>query len=102
MPRPRSVTCDGALCVSGAGDELILTRADGLITVADAAALAGVDQRTVRNWIYRGYHSDVLGTRCFLRVAKREGWLILLDPVEVAKAEHATAKRARRPSAALA
>ncbi len=78
-----------------------ITRADGLITVAEAAQLAGVDERTVRNWIYRGYYSDVLGCRCKLTVAKREGWLILLDPVDVARAEHATAKRARRTSAAL-
>lgn len=81
---------------------MIVTREDGLITVADAAALAGVDEKTVRNWTRRGYYSDALKTRCYLPVAKREGWLILLDPVQVAIAEHATAKRARRPSAALA
>lgn len=83
-------------------DTVVVARPDGLIPVADAALLSGVDERTVRNWIYRGYYCDVLGARCFLPVAKREGWLILLDPVQVARAEHATARRARRPSAALA
>jgi hypothetical protein len=34
--------------------------------------------------------------RVFLPVALREGRAIWLDPVELAKAEHATARRARR------
>ncbi len=73
-----------------------ITRADGYVNVAQAAQLCGVEQVTVRHWINRGYWSDVLGCRVHLPVAKREGRTIWLDPVEVAKAEHATAKRARR------
>jgi uncharacterized protein YjcR len=73
-----------------------ITRADGYITVAQAAQLCGVEPVTVRNWINRGYWSDILGSRQFLPVAKREGRTILLNPVEVQKAEVATAARARR------
>jgi phage antirepressor YoqD-like protein len=73
-----------------------ITRADGLITVAQAAKLCGVKPRAVRQWITRGYWSDVLQERLYLPEAKREGSLILLNPVEVQKAEHATAVRARR------
>lgn len=71
-------------------------RADGLITVAQAALLCGVRPRAIRQWMIRGYWSDVLQERVYLPEARREGNLILLDPVEVAKAEHATALRARR------
>lgn len=81
-----------------------ITRADGLINVKQAAALCGVEEVTVRNWILRGYwlraHTRKCrpgcGHRCRLAVAKREDGLIWLDPVEVAKAEHATARQAGR------
>lgn len=73
-----------------------ITRADGLVTVSQAAQLCGVREVTVRNWVTRGYWSDALQHRVHLPVAKREGRAMLLDPVEVAKAEHATAARARR------
>lgn len=73
-----------------------ITRADGLITVAQAALLCGVKPVTVRNWTQRGYWSDLLQCQVILPVAKREGRIILLSPVEVQKAEHATAARARR------
>lgn len=73
-----------------------ITRADGLITVRQAAELCGVSDITVRGWINRGYWSDVLQSRQFLPVAKREGRTIYLDPVQVRRAEHATARRARR------
>jgi hypothetical protein len=71
-------------------------RADGLLTVAEAAQLAGVDEKTVRNWHTRGYWSDALGRRVHMPVAKREGRMMLLDEIEVCKAD-ATRKRARRP-----
>lgn len=59
---------------------------DGLLTREQAAALCGVDADTISQWIRRGH----------LKVARRRGRSPLLDPVEVAKAEHATARRARR------
>lgn len=71
-----------------------ITRWDGLITVKEAAELCGVEEVTVRNWSNRGYGPK--GSRCRLPVAKRENGLILLDPIEVAKADHATKTRARR------
>jgi uncharacterized protein YjcR len=73
-----------------------VTRADGYVTVAQAAELCGVEQVTIRNWVTRGYWSDVLGSRVHLPVARREGRKMLFDAVELAKAEHATARRARR------
>lgn len=72
-----------------------ITRADGLITRADAALLSGVRPDTVSQWISRGYRLRT-GEHAFLPVAKREGRTVLLDPVEVQKAEYHTAKRARR------
>jgi hypothetical protein len=73
---------------------LRITRGDGYITVEQASALCGVKAVTVRNWIYRGYGPK--GSRRKLPVAARENGLILLDPVEVAKADHATKGPARR------
>lgn len=67
----------------------------GFITTSQAAALCGVSVVTVRNWINRGWHADDGSVRK-LPVAHRWRGRIMLDPVEVAKAEHATAARARR------
>lgn len=77
-----------------------ITRWDGLITVEQAAELCGVKPVTVRNWANRGYGPKE--TRRRLPVAKRENGLILLDPVEVAKADHATRGPARRSVIRLA
>lgn len=72
-----------------------------LLDVPQAAALCGVSEVTIRSWINRGYLATS-GERVRLPVAKRihhpeTGRLImLLDPVEVAKADHATRDRARR------
>jgi hypothetical protein len=67
----------------------------GFITTDQAAALCGVKPVTIRNWINRGYkRAD--GSNVKLPVAYRWRGRIMLDPVEVAKAEHATAPRARR------
>lgn len=73
----------------------IAPRPDGLITVSQAAQLCGVKPVSVRNWTTRGYLTRTGETRK-LPVARREGRTLLLDPVEVAKAEHATRERARR------
>jgi hypothetical protein len=66
----------------------------GFITTDQAAALCGVTSITVRNWINRGWRTED-GIRK-LPVAFRYRGRIMLDPIEVAKAEHATAARARR------
>ena len=66
----------------------------GYITTDQAAELCGVKPVTVRNWINRGWRTDK-GVRK-LPVAFRYRGRIMLDPVEVQKAERATAERARR------
>jgi hypothetical protein len=71
-----------------------ITRGDGLITRIMAAQLCGVDPDTISQWISRGYGPR--DARRKLPVAKREGRSVLLDPVEVAKADHATKGPARR------
>lgn len=74
----------------------------GVITVSQAAALCGVHPKTVRNWIYRGWH-DASGDVVRMPVAWRYRGQLMLDPVEVAKADRATrvkARRAARPEAA--
>ena len=67
----------------------------GKITVRQAAALCNVGEGTIRAWINRGY-LGLDGEKHFLPVAWRFKGRSYLDPVEVAKAEHATADRARR------
>jgi hypothetical protein len=71
-----------------------ITRWDGLITRDMAAELCGVGPDTISQWISRGYGPK--NARRKLPVAKREGRSVLLDPVEVAKADHATKGPARR------
>ena len=71
-----------------------ITRWDGLITRGMAAELCGVDPDTISQWISRGYGPKA--ARRKLPVAKREGRTVLLDPIEVAKADHATKGPARR------
>ncbi len=93
MPRTRLTACRGFV-MPGGGSALRITRWDGLITVKEAAELCGVEEVTVRNWSNRGYGPK--GSRRKLPVAKRENGLNLLDPVEVAKADHATKGPARR------
>jgi hypothetical protein len=71
----------------------------GFITTEQAAQLCGVRPVTVRNWINRGWHvegGEHDGEIRKLPVAFRYRGRIMLDPVEVQKAENATAKRARR------
>lgn len=71
-----------------------ITRWDGLIDVEQAAELCGVRPVTIRAWTQRGYGPKA--DRRKLPVAKREGRTVLLDPIEVAKADHATKGPARR------
>ena len=74
----------------------------GEITVKQAAALCGVEPVTVRNWINRGWH-DEGGNVVKLKIKWRYKGQIMLDPVEVAKADYATARKARRiPAGELA
>jgi hypothetical protein len=75
----------------------ITPRKDGLITREQAAQLCGVTPEAITNWT-RGYGPRA--DRRQLPVARRESGRPLFDPVEVAKAEHATALRARRRTAA--
>ena len=74
-----------------------VTRADGLVTRAEAALLCDVSPEAISNWVSRGYWSDALDSQAYLPVAKREGRKPLFDTIELAKAEYATRKRARRP-----
>lgn len=70
-----------------------ITREDGLLTIDQAAQLCGVQPVTVRNWANRGYGPK--GARRRLPVTREDGRL-LVDPIELAKADHATKERARR------
>lgn len=71
--------------------EITPTR-DGLITVAQAAALTNRSESAVYAWIRRGYRTPT-GKKVKLRPKRRAGQVILLDPVDVAKAAHATDPR---------
>jgi len=79
-------------------DSVITPGPGGWITTDQAAQLCGVAPVTVRNWVLRGYVSPG-GERVKLPVAGRYKRRLLLDPVDVARAEHATARRARRIAA---
>jgi hypothetical protein len=72
-----------------------ITRPDGKVTVGQLAELCGVQPITVYQWIYRGYTPRGGGDRVKLPTV-REGRTILIDPIDGAKAEYATAVRARR------
>ena len=70
----------------------IVPTPDGLITIAQAAALANRSEDTIRSWMRRGYKAAD-GTRVKVKAKRRDGWLILVDPVEIAKADRATDPR---------
>jgi hypothetical protein len=72
----------------------IVPSADGLITREQAALLCGVTPGAISVWASRGYGPK--GRKVRLPVARYDHGRPLYDPVEVAKADHATAKRARR------
>lgn len=69
-------------------------RPDGLITRGQAAALCGVTPEAITNWTRLGYGPR--DARQKLPVKRREHGRPLYDPIDVARAEHATRKRARR------
>lgn len=92
MPRNRPRACRGFV-MPGEVLALRITRGDGMLTVEQAAELCGVKPVTVRNWANRGYGPK--DSRRRLPV-KRENGRLLVDPVELAKADHATKDRARR------
>ena len=79
-----------------------ITRWDGLIDRAQAAELCGVTPDAITIWATRGYMVTTIKDgkkqkrRHFLPVAKREGRRPLYDPVEIAKAEYNTARKAGR------
>ena len=73
-----------------------ITRGDGLIDRAQAAALCGVSPDAVTLWSTRGYVSRDGKDRYRLPVAKREGRKPLYEVVEVAKADYHTRRRAGR------
>lgn len=62
---------------------------DGLITIAQAARLTGRSEKTIWAWTSKGYRAPD-GTRVKVRKVRRAGWAILVDPVEIAKADVAT------------
>jgi predicted site-specific integrase-resolvase len=63
--------------------------ASGFITRQQAADLAGVAPDTISQWVLRGH----------LKVGFRYKGRVMFHPVDVAKAEFATRKRARRSAA---
>jgi hypothetical protein len=75
---------------------LRITRGDGLIDRDQAARLCGVSPDAVTLWSTRGYLSRDGKTRYWLSVEKREGRKPLYKPLEVAKADYHTRKRAGR------
>ena len=70
-----------------------ITREDGMLTIEQAALLCGVKPVTVRNWVNRGYGPKESRRRL---PVKREDGRLLVDPIELAKADHATKGPARR------
>lgn len=81
-----------------------ITREDDRLTVAEVAALCGVEPITVYQWMYRGYLTRDGSERHHLPFVK-EGRRILINVVDAAKAEWHTRERARRgagPATAVA
>ncbi|MFI6496888.1 MerR family transcriptional regulator [Nonomuraea typhae] len=66
---------------------MLVTRGDGLWTTAQAAQHAKVKPGTIRQWVSRGH---------LAKAGLDEKGHPLFDPIEVAKAEYATHKHARR------
>ena len=66
---------------------LLVTRADGLIDIKQAAQLCHVGESTIRAWVSRGH---------LHKAGVDEAGRSLFDPVALARAEHKTRKRARR------
>lgn len=67
----------------------IVPTADGLITIKQAALLTGRSEKTVWSWTSKGYKAPD-GTRIRVRKKRRHGREILVDVVEIARADLAT------------
>lgn len=80
---------------------VIVPNEAGMITVRQAAELCDVTEMTVRNWYNRGWHDEDKSI-VKMPIAYRHKGIVYLDPLEVAKAERATAERARRLTSARA
>lgn len=85
--KPRTPTGSGLFCVPPGVTALRITRADGLITTDQAAALAKVKPGTIRQWVARGK---------LPKAGLDEQGRSLFEPRAVALAEVATRERARR------
>lgn len=70
---------------------MIEPRPDGLITRDQAAALCRVSPEAITNWTRIGYGPK--GAKVKLPVQRREHGRPLFDPVDVARADHATRDR---------
>lgn len=86
MPRVRRNSWRRGICVVR-GPVLLVTRGDGLVDIRQAAQLCHVGESTIRAWVSRGHLSKAGADECGRS---------LFDPVDLAKAEHKTRKRARR------
>jgi hypothetical protein len=72
-----------------------VTRADGLIDIEQAAALARVRPKTIRSWVQRG-HLAVAGLGERHSPNGRTYQRALFRPADVARAEAQTRQAARR------
>lgn len=81
-------------------DGVITPTPDGLVTREQAADLCGVTPAAITNWVREGYGPK--GSKTRLRVARRDGPRPLFDPVDLARAELATRRKARRGQHAVA
>ena len=73
----------------------IMPGPDGLLSRKQAAALCGVTPEAINNWVRDGYGPK--DSKMRLPVKRRDcTGHPRFDPVDVAKADHATAGRARR------
>jgi hypothetical protein len=90
MPRAKP---PGLSRLWGLAVQIIPTR-DGLITLKQAAQLTGRSVKTCWGWTdpAQGYVAAD-GTRVVIEVKRRAGRTLLVDPVDVAKAAHATDPR---------
>ena len=66
---------------------MLITRADGLINITQAAQMCQVGESAIRVWVSRGH---------LRKAGQDEFGRSLFDPDDVARAEKKTRKRARR------
>jgi hypothetical protein len=86
------------MCPGGEMVPEITLGPDGLLSRRQAAQLCGVTPEAINNWVRDGYGPK--GKKTKLPVRRRDSTgHPRFDPIDVAKAERATAKRARRLTA---